>query len=70
MSFHDPLKKKFIIQTNLNLGKKLINHSITIQSPVPTKVFLYSLKNTLGSSPLLTLKIGITMLIEKHSSKK
>jgi hypothetical protein len=54
----------------VNLKKKLISQSTTIQSPVPIQALLHSLKNTLGSSPLLPLKIGITMWIEKNSFKK
>jgi len=45
-----------------DLGKKL-SHSIVVLSPVPIQALLYSFKNTLGSSPLLPLKIGLTRLI-------
>jgi hypothetical protein len=40
-----PLSKNLsIIQTNVNLGKILINHFTNIQSLVPIQVLLYSLK--------------------------
>jgi hypothetical protein len=60
----------FVIQTNVNLGKKLISHSKIILNLVPIQALLYSIKNTLGSSPFLPFKIGIIMLIKQNSFKK
>jgi hypothetical protein len=75
MSFHDPFNSSVCCSNqndavpSKNSGRKL-SHSAAILSPVPIQARLYYLKNTSGSSPLLPLKTGITILIIILSLKK
>jgi hypothetical protein len=68
MSFHDPFNV-FVYRSNRcdvvpsKNSRNKLNYSVVIPNPVPIHALLYSLKNILGSSPLLPLKIGITMVI-------
>ncbi len=65
MSFHDPLNV-FVYCSNqcdvvpFKNSRKKLNHFIIVLSLVPIQALF---KNISRSSPLLPLKIGITMLI-------
>ncbi len=68
MSFHDPFNA-FVYYSNQcdvipsKNSRNKSNHFTVVLNPIPIQVFLYSFKNTSGSSPLLPIKAGITMLI-------
>jgi hypothetical protein len=75
MSFHDPFNASVYHSNQWDVipsknSRKKLSHSVVVLSPVLIQILLYSLKNTLGSSPLLPLKIGITVLIFILSYKK
>jgi hypothetical protein len=75
MSFHDPFNvyvchsNQWDVVPSKNSGKKL-SHYVVVLNPIPIQVILYSLKNTLRFSPLIPLKIKITMLIFILFNKK
>jgi hypothetical protein len=65
----------FVVQTNgmlypLRIQENKLSHYVAVLNPILIQVLLYSLKNTLGSSPLIPLKTKITMLIFILFNKK
>jgi hypothetical protein len=68
LSFNDPFNTSIYrsnqcdVVPSKNSGRKL-SHYAAVLSPELIQTLLYSFKNTLGSSPLIPLKTGITMLI-------